>query len=182
MKHLLLTTIAALVLAFSTGCSQGEIDELNTKLSQTYRSLDDVQADLAKTKKELSDVEIEMTVAQEEAEAAKAELRNAKKKLNDAEREMNVAQDQSETAYVNLHKVQRQLTEQKKRADQFAEVNQGLRGMLLQPEERVAQLEAASKALNTRYELNALVRSSARSGSTPASSGAARPVGLRVDG
>jgi len=123
MKHLLLTTIAALVLAFSTGCSQGEIDELNTKLSQTYRSLDDVQVDLAKTKKELSDVEIEMTVAQEEAEAAKAELRNAKKKLNDAEREMNVAQDQSETAYVNLHKVQRQLAEQKQRVGQLQRVH-----------------------------------------------------------
>ena len=134
MKHLLLTTIAALVLAFSTGCSQGEIDELNTKLSQTYRSLDDVQADLAKTKKELSDVEIEMTVAQEEAEAAKAELRNAKKKLNDAEREMNVAQDQSETAYVNLHKAQQALKTQWQRADRH---------------------EAASKDLRTKYSLKA---------------------------
>ena len=83
------------MLAFSTGCSQGEIDELNTKLSQTYRSLDDVQADLAKTKKELSDVEIEMTVAQ----------------------------DQSETAYVNLHKVQRQLAEQKQRVGQLQRVH-----------------------------------------------------------
>ena len=127
MKHLLLTTIAALVLAFSTGCSQGEIDELNTKLSQTYRSLDDVQADLVKTKKELSDVEIEMTVAQEEAEAAKAELRNAKKKLNDAEREMNVAQDQSETAYVNLHKAQQALKTQRQRADRHEAASQGLK-------------------------------------------------------
>jgi chromosome segregation ATPase len=127
MKHILITTIAAVVLAFSTGCSQGEIDELNTKLSQTYRSLDDVQADLAKTKKELSDVEIEMTVAQGEAEAAKAELRNAKKKLNDAEREMNVAQDQSETAYVNLHKAQKALKTQRQRADRHEAASQGLK-------------------------------------------------------
>ena len=45
---------------------------------------------------------------------------------------MTVAQDQSETAYANLHNVQRQLAEQKK---------------------RVEALFAASKALNTRYDL-----------------------------
>ena len=104
---------------------QNKIEELSTQL-------DDVRTNLVDTKHQLD---------------------KAQKSQKDAEREMNVAQDQSETAYVNLHKVQRQLTEQKKRADQFAEENQGLRGMLLQPEERVAQLEAASKALNTRYDL-----------------------------
>ena len=127
MKVLTLTTIGTLaaVLVFSTGCSQSEIDALNTELADAHTALDGCQRDLAVAR---------------EAQGV-------------AEREMTVAQDQSETAYVNLHKVQRQLTEQKKRADQFAEENQGLRGMLLQPEERVAQLEAASKALNTRYDL-----------------------------
>ena len=127
MKKLTLTTIGtvAAVLAFSTGCSQSKIEELSTQLDDAYTNLVHTEQQLTK----------------------------AKRAQKEAEREMTVAQDQSETAYVNLHKVQRQLTEQKKRADQFAEENQGLRGMLLQPEERVAQLEAASKALNTRYDL-----------------------------
>ena len=144
MKVLTLTTIGTLaaVLAFSTGCSQSEIDALNTQLDNT-------RADLDNTHQRLADLE---------------------KKLNDAEREMNVAQDQSETAYANLHRTQQQLAQQKQRADQLAEElahhrleierasaeNQLLRGSLLdQPtqEKRIAQLEAASKALNTRYDL-----------------------------
>ena len=98
------------------------------------------------------------------------QLDEAQKSQKDAEREMNVAQDQSETAYVNLHKVQRQLTEQKQRADQLADEladhrleierasaeNQVLMRITQnQPaqKKRIAQLEAASKALNTRYDL-----------------------------
>ena len=137
MKKLTLTTIGtvAAVLAFSTGCSQSKIDALNTQLDDVRTALDDAE------------------VAQ-----------------SVAEREMNVAQDQSETAYANLHNVQRQLAEQKKRADQLAEElahhrleierasaeNQRLRVITLnQPaqEKHIAQLEAASKALNTRYDL-----------------------------
>ena len=60
------------------------------------------------------------------------QLTKAKRAQKEAEREMTVAQDQSETAYANLHNVQRQLAEQKK---------------------RVEALFAASKALNTRYDL-----------------------------
>ena len=123
-----LTIILFVTIASAVGLSvlfQNKIEELSTQL-------DDVRTNLVHTEQQLT---------------------KAKRAQKEAEREMTVAQDQSETAYVNLHKVQRQLTEQKKRADQFAEENQGLRGMLLQPEERVAQLEAASKALNTRYNL-----------------------------
>ena len=91
MKVLTLTTIGTLaaVLAFSTGCSQSEIDALNTELADAHTALDGCQRDLAVAR---------------EAQGV-------------AEREMTVAQDQSETAYVNLHKVQQQLTEQKQRAD-----------------------------------------------------------------
>ena len=131
VKVLTLTTIGtvAAVLAFSTGCSQSKIEELNTQLDDTYTNLVHTEQQLTK----------------------------AKRAQKEAEREMTVAQDQSETAYVNLHKVQRQLTEQKKRADQFAEENQELRVITLnQPaqEKRIAQLEAASKALNTSYDLS----------------------------
>ena len=97
MKVLTLTTIGtvAAVLAFSTGCSQSEIDALNTEL-------DDVRTNLVDTKHQLD---------------------KAQKSQKDAEREMNVAQDQSETAYVNLHKVQRQLAEQKQRVGQLQRVH-----------------------------------------------------------
>ncbi len=144
MKVLTLTTIGtvAAVLAFSTGCSQSEIDALNTELYDAHTNLESSHRDLYVAK-----------------EAQKV-----------AEREMTVAQDQSETAYANLHNVQRQLAEQKKRADQLAEKlahhrleierasaeNQRLRVITLnQPaqEKHIAQLEAASKALNTRYDL-----------------------------
>ncbi len=83
MNRLTLTTIGTLaaVLAFSTGCSQSEIDALNTELADAHTALDGCQRDLAVAR---------------EAQGV-------------AEREMNVAQDQSETAYVNLHKVQQQL-------------------------------------------------------------------------
>ena len=101
MKVLTLTTIGTLaaVLAFSTGCSQSEIDALNTQLDNT-------RADLDNTHQRLADLE---------------------KKLNDAEREMNVAQDQSETAYVNLHKAQKALKTQRQRADRHEAASQGLK-------------------------------------------------------
>ena len=127
----LLTIILFVTIASAVGLSvlfQNKIEELSTQL-------DDVRTNLVDTEHQLT---------------------KAKRAQKEAEREMTVAQDQSETAYVNLHKVQRQLTEQKKRADQFAEENQELRVITLnQPaqEKRIAQLEAASKALNTRYDL-----------------------------
>ena len=65
-------------------------------------------------------------------EGCSVDLADAREAQGVAEREMTVAQDQSETAYANLHNVQRQLAEQKK---------------------RVEALFAASKALNTRYDL-----------------------------
>ena len=65
-------------------------------------------------------------------EGCSVDLADAREAQGVAEREMTVAQDQSETAYANLHNVQRQLAEQKKRAE---------------------ALFAASKALNTRYDL-----------------------------
>ena len=128
----LLTIILFVTIASAVGLSvlfQNKIEELSTQL-------DDVRTNLVDTEHQLT---------------------KAKRAQKEAEREMNVAQDQSETAYVNLHKVQRQLTEQKKRADQFAEENQELRVITLnQPaqEKRIAQLEAASKALNTSYDLS----------------------------
>ncbi len=126
-----LTIILFVTIASAVGLSvlfQNKIEELSTQL-------DDVRTNLVHTDQQLT---------------------KAKRAQKEAEREMTVAQDQSETAYVNLHKAQRQLTEQKKRADQFAEENQRLRVITLnQPaqEKRIAQLEAASKALNTRYDL-----------------------------
>jgi chromosome segregation ATPase len=100
MKVLTLTTIGtvAAVLAFSTGCSQSEIDALNTELYDAHTNLESAHRDLYVAK-----------------EAQKV-----------AEREMTVAQDQSETAYANLHNVQRQLAEQKKRAEALFAVTKPL--------------------------------------------------------
>lgn len=121
MKVLTLTTIGTLaaVLAFSTGCSQSEIDALNTELADAHTALDGCQRDLAVAR---------------EAQGV-------------AEREMTVAQDQSETAYVNLHKVQQQLTEQKQRAD-VAQAGYFQMGLQLTAKDKViselkAQLSAA---------------------------------------
>ena len=141
----LLSVLLFVIIASAVGLSvlfQNKIEELSTPL-------DDVRTNLVDTKHQLD---------------------KAQKSQKDAEREMNVAQDQSETAYVNLHKVQRQLTEQKQRADQLADEladhrleierasaeNQVLMRITQnQPaqKKRIAQLEAASKALNTRYDL-----------------------------
>ena len=121
MKVLTLTTIGtvAAVLAFSTGCSQSEIDALNTELADAHTALDGCQRDLAVAR---------------EAQGV-------------AEREMTVAQDQSETAYVNLHKVQQQLTEQKQRAD-VAQAGYFQMGLQLTAKDKIiselkAQLSAA---------------------------------------
>jgi chromosome segregation ATPase len=121
MKVLTLTTIGTLaaVLAFSTGCSQSEIDALNTELADAHTALDGCQRDLAVAR---------------EAQGV-------------AEREMTVAQDQSETAYVNLHKVQQQLTEQKQRAD-VAQAGYFQMGLQLTAKDKIiselkAQLSAA---------------------------------------
>ena len=93
MKVLII--IMGAVVAFSTGCSQSEIDALNTELYDAHTNLESAHRDLYVAK-----------------EAQKV-----------AEREMTVAQDQSETAYVNLHKVQRQLAEQKQRVGQLQRVH-----------------------------------------------------------
>ena len=121
MKVLTLTTIGTLaaVLVFSTGCSQSEIDALNTELADAHTALDGCQRDLAVAR---------------EAQGV-------------AEREMTVAQDQSETAYVNLHKVQQQLTEQKQRAD-VAQAGYFQMGLQLTAKDKIiselkAQLSAA---------------------------------------
>jgi len=121
MNRLTLTTIGTLaaVLAFSTGCSQSEIDALNTELADAHTALDGCQRDLAVAR---------------EAQGV-------------AEREMTVAQDQSETAYVNLHKVQQQLTEQKQRAD-VAQAGYFQMGLQLTAKDKIiselkAQLSAA---------------------------------------
>ena len=76
MKVLTLTTIGTLaaVLAFSTGCSQDEIHELNTKLDHVHRHLDDA-------KEAQKDAEREMNVAQDQSETAYVNLHNAQKAL-----------------------------------------------------------------------------------------------------
>ena len=76
MKVLTLTTIGTLaaVLAFSTGCSQDEIHELNTKLDHVHRHLDDA-------KEAQKDAEREMNVAQDQSETAYANLHNAQQAL-----------------------------------------------------------------------------------------------------
>ncbi len=91
MNRLTLTTIGTLaaVLAFSTGCSQSEIDALNTELDDAHNTLDSARGDL----------NVAIT-AQKEAEL-----------------KMKTAQRDEQNARVNLHKVQQQLTEQKQRAD-----------------------------------------------------------------
>ena len=59
MKVLTLTTIGTLaaVLAFSTGCSQSEIDTLNSDLNNAHNQITDIQSELAKAKTELNKAE-----------------------------------------------------------------------------------------------------------------------------
>ena len=97
MKHLTLTTIGtvAAVLAFSVGCSQSKVDDLNAQLVIT-------QTDLSRTRGDLAD---------------------ARRAQEMAEQGRNIAQDQAETAYANLHRTQQQLAEQKQRVGQLQRVH-----------------------------------------------------------
>ncbi|MCK5886932.1 MAG: hypothetical protein KAG70_10620, partial [Alcanivorax sp.] len=77
-------------LAFSVGCSQSKVDDLNAQLVIT-------QTDLSRTRGDLAD---------------------AKKAQEKAEQSNVIAQGQAETAMQNLRRSQQDLVEQRQRADQ----------------------------------------------------------------
>ena len=83
MKRLTLTTIGtiAAVLAFSTGCSQSEIDALNTELYDAEASLESAHRDLYKVKDAQKEAEHQRNHAQASDSDVRKTLFQAKRKL-----------------------------------------------------------------------------------------------------
>ena len=91
MKKKTITTIGtvSIVLAFSGGCSQSKVDDLNAQLKISQEDLSRTQGDLANAKKAQREAEQELMIAQNQAETALAKL---------AEQQQRPIQNQPETA------------------------------------------------------------------------------------
>ena len=91
MKKQPITTIGtvAIVLAFSVGCSQSKVDDLNAQLKISQEDLSRTQADLANYKRAQGEAEQAVIIAQNQAETALAKL---------AEQQQSPIQNQPETA------------------------------------------------------------------------------------
>ncbi len=83
MKPLTLTTIGtvAAVLAFSVGCSQSKVDDLNAQLVITQTDLSRTRGDLADARHAQEKAEMQRNIAQGQAESAMAALSQAKQEL-----------------------------------------------------------------------------------------------------
>ena len=83
MKKLTLTTIGtvAAVLAFSTGCSQNKIEELEHNLKNAHDILVRTEQQLTKARRAQKEAEQGRNIAQGQAESAMAALRQAKQEL-----------------------------------------------------------------------------------------------------
>ena len=91
MKKQTITTIGtvAIVLAFSVGCSQSKVDDLNAQLKISQEDLSRTQGDLANAKRAQGEAEQAVMIAQNQAETALAKL---------AEQQQSSIQNQPETA------------------------------------------------------------------------------------
>jgi len=91
MKKQPITTIGtvAIVLAFSVGCSQSKVDDLNAQLKISQETLSRTQGDLANAKRAQGEAEQAVMIAQNQAETALAKL---------AEQQQSPIQNQPETA------------------------------------------------------------------------------------
>ena len=91
MKKQPITTIGtvAIVLAFSVGCSQSKVDDLNAQLKISQEDLSRTQGDLANAKRAQGEAEQAVMIAQNQAETALAKL---------AEQQQSPIQNQPETA------------------------------------------------------------------------------------
>ena len=91
MKKQTITTIGtvAIVLAFSVGCSQSKVDDLNAQLKISQEDLSRTQGDLANAKRAQGEAEQAVMTAQNQAETALAKL---------AEQQQSPIQNQPETA------------------------------------------------------------------------------------
>ena len=91
MKKQTITTIGtvAIVLAFSVGCSQSKVDDLNAQLKISQEDLSRTQGDLANAKRAQGEAEQAVMIAQNQAETALAKL---------AEQQQSPIQNQPETA------------------------------------------------------------------------------------
>tara|TARA_B100001146_G_scaffold22338_1_gene17041 strand:+ start:1564 stop:2607 length:1044 start_codon:yes stop_codon:yes gene_type:complete len=91
MKKQTITTIGtvAIVLAFSVGCSQSKVDDLNAQLMISQEDLSRTQGDLANAKRAQGEAEQAVMIAQNQAETALAKL---------AEQQQSPIQNQPETA------------------------------------------------------------------------------------
>ena len=91
MKKQPITTIGtvAIVLAFSVGCSQSKMDDLNAQLKISQEALSRTQGDLANAKRAQGEAEQAVMIAQNQAETALAKL---------AEQQQSPIQNQPETA------------------------------------------------------------------------------------
>ena len=91
MKKQPITTIGtvAIVLAFSVGCSQSKVDDLNAQLKISQEALSRTQGDLANAKRAQGEAEQAVMIAQNQAETALAKL---------AEQQQSPIQNQPETA------------------------------------------------------------------------------------
>jgi FKBP-type peptidyl-prolyl cis-trans isomerase len=76
MKKQTITTIGtvAIVLAFSVGCSQSKVDDLNAQLKISQEDLSRTQGDLANAKRAQGEAEQAVMIAQNQAETALAKL------------------------------------------------------------------------------------------------------------
>ena len=90
MKKQPITTIGtvAIVLAFSVGCSQSKVDDLNAQLKISQETLSRTQGDLANAKRAQGEAEQAVMIAQNQAETALAKL---------AEQQQSPIQNQPET-------------------------------------------------------------------------------------
>jgi len=90
MKKQPITTIGtvAIVLAFSVGCSQSKVDDLNAQLKISQEALSRTQGDLANAKRAQGEAEQAVMIAQNQAETALAKL---------AEQQQSPIQNQPET-------------------------------------------------------------------------------------
>ncbi len=91
MKKQPITTIGtvAIVLAFSAGCSQSKVNDLNAQLKISQEALSRTQGDLANAKRAQGEAEQAVMIAQNQAETALAKL---------AEQQQSPIQNQAETA------------------------------------------------------------------------------------
>ena len=91
MKKHPITTIGtvAIALAFSVGCSQSKVDDLNAQLKISQEDLSRTQGDLANAKRAQGEAEQAVIIAQNQAETALAKL---------AEQQQSPIQNQPDTA------------------------------------------------------------------------------------